>query len=345
MLDPMCRYAVKGYIKRLNSHRTQIAMRTFFSIVTILVSTFLQAQPTGKPGERVQVADLKVLIPGMDTSATASPEFFYAFEAGDAVMLDITMDNAQGTNDLLVTSYPAGEEVYHDRAVPSMSIQRFNINERGIYRFTLSTDHADARNALIKVWRKPESAATQKFNCNVTWEKIYTTEQVCEQQAFFLNSLSNLNGNTRTALPVNLPLNTVEWYYRFSASREQAVIDRVSKNVGLIVEIGAALFTQGGSILASGFGDLLAQPPGADYCDIYLLDQKNYSPFISKGLSSHIADGTRLNFKSGNVRITCCPSGQYYLGIRNNDTAHGIHVFLDVVAITAVEDWVMAEQD
>lgn len=318
-------------------------MRALLFTLTVLLTCLLQAQPSGKPGQRVKVADLSILIPGLDTSATAVPEFFYAFEAGDAVTLDITMDKSQGTNDILVSTYPAGVEVHHDRALPSMSIQRLNIRERGIYRFTLSTSHAVARNALIKVWRKPESAATQEFNCNVTWEKIYTTAQVCEQQPFYVNSRTNLGGNTRTALSVTLPPNTVEWYYRFSASRDEADMARVSSNAGLISELAAGLMTGGASSLVAGLGGLLSQPPGADYCDIYLLDPENYPRFITKEPFAHIGDGTRENFKSGNVRVTCCPSGQYYLGVRNNDVSHGIHVFLDVVAITVVEDWVMEE--
>jgi len=317
-------------------------MRTSLFIITLFLSTLLQAQPTSKPGQRVQVADLSLLIPGMDNDTTPAPEFFYAFEAGDAVMLDITMDNASGTNDLLVSNYPGGLEVHHERALPSMSIQRFKIRERGIYRITLSTKHAADRDALIKVWRKPAIATTQEFNCNVVWKKIYTTEQVCEQQAFFVNSVTNLTGKTRTALPVTLPPNTVEWYYRFSASREQGDVDRVRKSAGLVVELLAGLATGGASsILPSDLSTMLLKPPGANNCDIYLLDQKNYSPFISKAQFTSIGDGTRENFKSGNVRVTCCPSGQYYLGIRNSDSMHGIHVFLDVVAITAVEDWVM----
>lgn len=316
-------------------------MRSLFFIATVLLSSLISAQGKAKPGERVKVADLSIRIPGADTGATVAPEFFYAFEAGDAVMLDITMDQAEGTNDLLVTTYPKGVEVHHDRALPSMSIQRFNIRERGIYRFTLSTSDGTDRNALIKVWRKPETAATQEFNCNVRWEKTYTTEQVGEQQAFYVNSVTNINGNTRIILPVPLPPNTVEWYYRFSASRAQADIDRVSSSADLLSELSAGLLTGGASVLVTGLVDLLTQPPGADYCDIFLLDEENYAPFISKGAFSHLADGTRLNLKSGNVRVTCCPSGQYYLGVRNNDMSHGIHVFLDVVAITAVEDWVM----
>src|SRR5690606_27030120 len=124
-----------------------------------------------------------------------------------------------------------------------MSIQRFNIRERGTYRFTLSTSDVTDRNAPIKLWRKPETADTQEFNCNVRWEKTYTTEQVGEQQAFYVNSVTNINGNTRIILPVPLPPNTVEWYYRFSASRAQADIDRVSSSADLLSELGAGLLT------------------------------------------------------------------------------------------------------
>lgn len=316
-------------------------MRTFVFIITTLLSIFVGAQDGGKPGQRAKVADLSVQLPGTDTLASKTTEFFYAFEAGDQVMLDITMDNAAGATELVVYTHPSQAEVLRVRSLPSMSIQRFRIKERGIYRFTLTTKHATDQIALMKIWRTPESEATQEFNTNVVWKKIYSTVQVCEKQTYFVNSATKLAGNTRITLPVNLPPNTVEWYYQYTASRDREHIAHISGNASLLTELSAALFTGGASVLITGLGNMLSQPPGADYCDIHLLDEANYAPYIAQDHFVHVPDGTRLNFKSGNVRVTCCPSGRYFLGVRNNDTMHGIHVLLDVVAITAVEDWVM----
>lgn len=308
-------------------------------------SVDLGALTTAAPTVQVQVAELNVPIPGMLTGTSAPPQFFYAFEAGDEVLLDITMSNVKGTNALSVSTYPGNVEVYSNRGFQSLTDQRFKIKERSIYRFTLSTNHVADRNAFIIVRRIPDSADKVNFNTNVVKRTKYTTIQVCEKQEFYINSYTNLSGKTRSALSVKLPENTVEWYYRFSASREEADISRVQQTTGLLVELATGLASGGASTLlasgAPGLTSFLTQPPGANFCDIYLIDHANYSPFLSKLDFRQYADGTRENFKSGNVRVTCCNGGQYYLGIRNNDSMYGIHVFLDVVAVTAIEELVM----
>ena len=49
-------------------------MRTLLLCLTLILSTFLQAQSATKPGQRVQVADLSLAIPGKDSTATVAPD-------------------------------------------------------------------------------------------------------------------------------------------------------------------------------------------------------------------------------------------------------------------------------
>ncbi len=44
---------------------------------------------------------------------------------------------------------------------------------------------------------------------------------------------------------------------------------------------------------------------------------------------------------AGNVKVTCCNNGQYYLGIRNPDGSYGINVSIEIVAITAMDGYAM----
>ncbi|MBL7951765.1 MAG: hypothetical protein JNM62_08590 [Flavobacteriales bacterium] len=302
--------------------------------------------------ERILVADQNVLVSGIlvnSINGVVKPsEFMYGFEAGDEVVLDITMSNLKGTNSLKVTTYPGGVVLFSNLAFSALTDQRFKIQERGILKFSLTTNHMIDRNAYVKVWRIPASPATAVFNTNVVRKKINTTHQVAEKQEFFVNSGSNATfsgGKSRVSLPVSLPPNTIEWYYRFSASREMADIERVQQTTGLFAELGSMLFSGGSSALlgqgAQGLLSSLSQPPGANVCDIILLDHDNMALFEAKAEYKYIPAATRQNFKSGNVRVDCCPTGQWYLGIRNPDSMHGIHVFMDMVAITQVEDWVM----
>jgi hypothetical protein len=319
--------------------------------------TIEAAQPMGgtmgaaAPG-RILVADQNVWVPGILVNSlndeVKTSDFLYAFEAGDEVVLDITMSNLKGTNSLRVSTYPGGVVVYSNLAFQALTDQRFKMQDRGILKFTLSTNHMIDRNAFVKVWRMPAGPSTANFNTNVVWKKNYTTVQLVEPQEFYVNSGSNATfygGKSRVSVPVKLPPNTVEWYYRFSASRVEADVKRVQASMSLLADLGGLLVTGGSSSLmgqgAQGLLGGLAKPPGANVCDIYLVTHENNSLFLDKTTYNYIPAASRENFKGGNVRVDCCPTGQWYLGIRNPDSQHGIHVFMDVAAIVMHEGWTM----
>lgn len=272
--------------------------------------------------ERILVADQNVLVSGIlvnSINGVVKPsEFMFGFEAGDEVVLDITMSNLKGTNSLKVTTYPGGVVLFSSLAFSALTDQRFKIQERGMLKFSLTTNHMIDRNAFVKVWRIPASPATAVFNTNVVRKKINTTVQVAEKQEFYVNSGSNAmfkGGASRVSLPVSLPANTVEWYYRFSASRDEADIKQVQQTTGLFVELGSLLVSGGSSALigqgAQGLTSSLTQVPGADVCDVILLDHTNRGLFEAKTDYQFIPAASRTNFKSGNVRVDCCNTGQW----------------------------------
>ena len=85
--------------------------------------------------------------------------------------------------------------------------------------------------------------------------------------------------------------------------------------------------------------NLIAQPPGANYCDVYLLDYTNRSYFLNKQQFSYNLQGSRQNVTSAAIKINCCNTGQYYLAFKNPDTWYGIHLGIEVVAIVADEGY------
>jgi hypothetical protein len=92
--------------------------------------------------------------------------------------------------------------------------------------------------------------------------------------------------------------------------------------------------------------DKLSQPPGANYCDIFFLEQQYIQAFEAKADEQwrYFIEGSRQNFMAGNVKVTCCNNGQYYLGIRNPDGTYGVHVSIEVVAITAKDGYSMENE-
>jgi hypothetical protein len=333
----------KGELVQLEKGKQKIVKIELVSSTPVLV-------------ESVAVAEINFDLPGsVTTLAWASehenesypyPTFYYAFEKGDEIILNVTMSNKKGTNIINVLTYPDGVVRYTNNAFTELNDMHIKVPERAIYQFVFASNHAFDRNCFLKVTRKPAS----NFNTKVTLKKISTPKTIVEPTALRVNSGSNAfwkNGKSRILVPVALPPNTIEWFYRFSASRNQEDIDNVRKNFQLFGEL-TTLFLQ-----STGFGSVagkavkigveqLAQPPGSNHCDIYLLDYENIAGFEAKSDEwKYVLQGSRQNLMSGNVKVDCCIQGQYYLGIRNPDEYDGINVSIEVIAITAREEYMM----
>ena len=312
------------------------------------------------PNTEIIVANLNFNLPGTVTVLTwqsdnkgmsySYPQYYFAFDKGDEIVIDVSMTNKNGTNLLEVATYPNNVVKYTNKSFGELKNLRIKVEDRSIYRFTFATNHAFDRNCIVKLSRQPGSSQSINFNPNVSKQKIYRPVAIVEPTAQRVNSTSNeefKGGRSRILVPVTIPPNTVEWFYRFSASRNQEDIDNVRKNFQLFGELAQLLLTASGAgIIANkavGIGvDQLSMPPGSNHCDIFLLDYENINGFESNTNTwKYIIQGSRQNLMSGNVKIDCCNSGQYYLGLRNRDYADGVNVSIEVIAITAVEEFVM----
>ncbi|MEM9388834.1 MAG: hypothetical protein AAGA02_00085 [Bacteroidota bacterium] len=299
--------------------------------------------------ERISIADLDFNIPGIVTAAAQEnfeyPTYLYAFEKGDEIILNIDMTNAKGTNVIEVFTFPNGNPVYSNDSFRDLNDVKVEVKERGIYGFSFASNHAFDRDARFVIERIPESEESRDFNTAVSWQETYKVEVVQKAQKFYINSGSHATfkgGKSRTTLPINLPANTVKWYYEFSASRNENEVDNVSNALDLAGELSVLLDQSG--ILQLGI-NMLNQPPGSDYCDIYLIDHDNYTPFLSKQQFMQYPEGTRENLKSGIVEVECCHNSPLYLGLKNPDYKDGVHVVVEVAAIVKEEGWIMHHQD
>ena len=297
---------------------------------------------------KVLVAELDVTIPGI-TSQTADdyqpPYQLYAFEEGDEIVIDLEMYNLKGTNTIEIISYPSGNSVYSKNAFQNLSELRIKVIERSIYGIVFSSNFIFDRTAKLTVSRIPESEATAKFNPSVSWQTSYRAEVVQKPQDFYINSGSNralLGGKSRITIPVKLPQNTVKWYYEFSASREEEDVNNVLGTLDLAGEISGLIDKTG--LIQFGI-ELLNKPPGADFCDIYLIDDDSYSLFLNRGKFLQYPVGTRENIKSGIVEIESTFSKPIYLGLKNPSTGYGLHIVVEIVAIVAEEGYAMDHVD
>jgi hypothetical protein len=322
----------------------------------ILKFTFDEITEIESAMEAISVADLNVPMPGTlaqmtwtskNTGSYPFPTYYYAFEKGDKVIVDLTMSNLKGTNSLTIRTHPNNVSVYSNNYLTELNQLELTISERTILKFTLYSNHAIDRNGYLRIKRIPANQQAAKFNSSVSKKPIYNAVQIVERQSFYINSGRNAmlqGGKSRVNLPVTLPPGTVEWYYRVSAFRDSAALKGQQGSKNLISEMTSMVVGVSSSGL-SAVGNMLMQPPGANFCDVYLLTPNNAQPFLAKTSFTPVPDGTRENIKSGNVRVTCCNRGNYFLGLKNPDSGVGIHVSIEAVAITMYEDYTMDHKD
>jgi len=164
------------------------------------------------------------------------------------------------------------------------------------------------------------------------------TPQAIQTDKFYLNSTSNAlvkGGKNRVILPINLPENTQEWFYRYTASRNEEDITNTLKTFNLAGELTEYINSKNP---LKGAVNNLTTTPGANICDIYVLNETNAKLFKDKEDFEYDISASRENYKSGNVLVKNNNQELIYLGINNPDSLHGIHVAIEIVAIVAQEN-------
>lgn len=282
------------------------------------------------------------------------PKMYYGFAEGDEIIVDLGMENKKGTNQIKVTDYESGSVVFSKNGFQALEGLSIKIPKKAVYQFEFATNHTFDRQCNLTIKRIPATEATKIFNCNVTWKDIndtaFTTveEKIKVSSAFipatiqtpinyYVNSGSNAalkGGKSRITFPITLPENTVEWYYTFAATRNSDNVQSTLSTMNLLGDLAKLIDNTG----ALSFGiNAVSKPPGANYCDVYILDSKNVLNFENKndGYWGGIREASRENLMSGVVRInTCCQSGRYYIGLRNPDPMYGVNILIEIVAIT-----------
>jgi tetratricopeptide (TPR) repeat protein len=151
------------------------------------------------------------------------------------------------------------------------------------------------------------------------------------EQEFYLNSATRIAGKTRTYLKVELPENTISWYYVISTELNQGnqnSLELVSKLTNIIDKTGISE-----TLIQNMFSST-----GSSVIDVYLLDNTNIIPFIDKDDNwgsnfSYKLNGTRENFGGGLVSIKASTQKDFYLGFRNTSSMDGKYVRIEAAAI------------
>jgi hypothetical protein len=191
-----------------------------------------------------------------------------------------------------------------------------------------------------------------------TKKVIQKTVQLIEQRNIHLNggnaAAMSPGKKSRIFIQIDLPPNTVEWYYSFSTSNNHSSID----NLNLFLQFGGLIITSmtpiGNSLTSSGIADeVLSQikiPYGSHAIDAYLCDRTNIDKFIEKldnwgGSFKYIIKGSTENTTQGLVRVNNITSGTWYIGLRNPSLTNAVDIIIEAVAIINREETIQPTEE
>ncbi|PKG41766.1 hypothetical protein [Psychroflexus sp. MES1-P1E] len=166
-----------------------------------------------------------------------------------------------------------------------------------------------------------------------SYSQTYKAVKITETTKLLHSGVNSLIGGvSRVALPINLPENTVEWYYSFSTTAGSSR----SSTLNLAVQVAAYASTGPmGSTIAKG----LKVPPGNGEVDVSLITSDSKSAFLSKNddLVKRYSDLSEISTTQSVKTINNLLTGSYYLGLRNPSSYESVSVTIEVVAMVKVE--------
>ncbi|XLS29466.1 hypothetical protein ACJD0Z_01275 [Flavobacteriaceae bacterium M23B6Z8] len=270
-------------------------------------------------------------------------EFLFAADKGDEISVKVQKTQGVKIGEFRIDLYPDQPVLIEN------NIKKFQKNlvsgKRGIYYITVINTRKKPLSYTLEVQSKSVNEKALSIAYKIQKDTTYAystsylvpekTEKIAslQKEKFYLNSRSNAlikGGKNRIIFPVTLPENTIEWFYVFTASRDETDIQNTLKTFDLAGSL--TRFIDQDKSLQNAVASLNT-PPGADICDIYLMNEANARLFMNKEDFEYNLEASRENYKSGIVEVSKPSNKTMFLGINNPDNIYGIHVSFEIVAI------------
>lgn len=169
---------------------------------------------------------------------------------------------------------------------------------------------------------------------------IHKTTTLVEQRNIKLNGggRAAFGGKSRTFIEVDLPKNTLEWYYSYTTSANENEIS----NLNLAVQLTSMLFPITAILGSSGITQQLLSnikiPTGSHVLDVYLIDGKYLNNFINKTNFYYEPSGSVENTTQCTNMIQNHNRGTWYLALRNPSSLYSVNIKIEVVAIVEEQE-------
>jgi hypothetical protein len=164
-----------------------------------------------------------------------------------------------------------------------------------------------------------------------TTKPVYKIVPVITSHSFYLKGGSRaLVGNSsRQVLPIELPANTVEWYYTVTTTSNR----KLSLNSDLTGQLDKLLVPELG--ISSTASSAIAVPGGSGLCDVYVMTNPNeVNKYVNKKpAASFLMNDSRQNYISGVIQVKDFLYGSCFLVLRNPSASRGLNVTVEVTAV------------
>jgi hypothetical protein len=252
-----------------------------FFMLQVLLSGALTAQSAGS----VEVADLTLTVEGRNAK-----ELYYAFAAGDRIVLDMQEIGGKPLSGIEVVEYPANVK-FREISAATVREKTIGVGATGVYIFRFMNEEKKDRTAKVRISRIPVDESMRGFPSAVKWVEQYDTivqsnvarmetQRVRLTRKFLtkvdtsvvslldrterLNSRSRWGGQTAGTISVELPANRasnnreeelVAWSYWIGVGNEaEAQYMEANRMIGVGKSATKAAVTIG--LLSSGYGAL-----------------------------------------------------------------------------------------
>ena len=222
-------------------------------------------------------------------------EYHIAVHKSDVVEIEVKRLKGKKISELYFNKFGSNKNLIAEKRFKKL-YRITSAETEGVYKLLLKNNTSASTSIAVKINIKTTHATPAILSYRTVYDTTYSKEaiaieetiekiapKVLQKEKFYLNSRSNAyvkGGKDRIIFPVYLPTDTAEWFYILTASRVEEAVIQTAKTFSLASELTKYIGTNKNSLALAVTN--LNTPPGADICDVYLMDKTAATNFREK---------------------------------------------------------------
>ena len=330
----------------------------------VLASTFLLPNPSVvADSDPIKVSELTFPVPGTRAAAEFQKNnpgreylwahYYYGFEQGDVVVIDLEMEEGKGTYNFEVQEYGSKSVLFSRRDIKKLRKVKVSIPARGVYDFIVKGNHTEPSTCQMTIHRIPAPGPNRNFNTNVTWnvktdtiykyvEEKYLAKtnfipEVLVDKTFRVFSKAKIGSPSRITIPFTIPANTAHWVYWVGVGQES--VKELEELAKTLSKGGAAALSGINPVAAFGMGLIPNLPPvkSSGYIDFFFMKPEDEKAFREEGTRKPLpfAKGDAIINAYGKIAASQTPkttNNTLFMGLENTNTVTGLDVAVKLMA-------------